>query len=45
MITNADMFYPRAVLGVLAWVTVNFLTGKTLIVFSYGGVSGKEAHI
>lgn len=34
-----------AVLGVLAWVTVNFLTGKTLLVFFCGGVSGKEARI
>uniref|UniRef100_A0AAX7SGU2 nucleoside diphosphate phosphatase n=1 Tax=Astatotilapia calliptera TaxID=8154 RepID=A0AAX7SGU2_ASTCA len=27
---------------VLAWVTVNFLTGKTLLVFCYGGVSGQR---
>lgn len=38
-------FHPCADLGVLAWVTVNFLTGKTLLVFYYGGVSGQEAHI
>lgn len=34
-----------AVLGVLAWVTVNFLTGKTLLVFCYVGVSGQEARV
>lgn len=39
------IFHPCAVLGVLAWVTVNFLTGKTLLVFYYGGVSGQQAHI
>lgn len=38
-------FHPCAVLGVLAWVTVNFLTGKTPLVFCYVGVSGREAHI
>lgn len=38
-------FHPCAVSGVLAWVTVNFLTGKTLLVFYYGSVSGQEAHI
>lgn len=38
-------FHPCAVLGVLAWVTVNFLTGKTTLVFCYVGVSGREAHI
>lgn len=38
--TNLDC----AVSGVLAWVTVNFLTGKTLLVFCWAGVSGCGAH-
>lgn len=45
MTTNVGYLRPRVVPGVLAWVTVNFLTGKTLLVFCYVGVSGHKAHI